>query len=54
MMMSKKRKRLFEQIMKSKRKKVKEVGELKRKRKEYEEETGRHGEVKRAKMGISF
>lgn len=37
MMMSKKRKRLFDQIMKSRKMKAKEVGELKRKRKHYEE-----------------
>ena len=37
MMMSKKRKRLFEQITKSRNKKKREVKELKRKREEYEE-----------------
>ena len=37
MMMSKKRKRLFEQIMKARRKKNREVSELKRKRREYDE-----------------
>ena len=37
MMMSKKRKRLYDQIMKSRRKKAKEVKELKRKRKEFDQ-----------------
>ena len=37
MMMSKKRKRLYDQIMKSRRKKAKEVRELKRKRREFDE-----------------
>lgn len=37
MMMNKKRKYLFDRIMKSRKKKGKEVRELKRKRKEYEE-----------------
>lgn len=37
MMMSKKRRRLLEQIMKSRRLKSREVGELKRKRREYED-----------------
>ena len=36
MMMSKKRKRLYDQIMKSRRKKAKEVRELKRKRREFD------------------
>ena len=36
MTMHKKRKRLFDQIMKSRKKKMKEVNELKRKRKEYD------------------
>ena len=37
MMMSKKRKRLYDQIMKSRRMKAKEVRQLKRKRREYDE-----------------
>ncbi len=37
MMMTKKRKRLFEHIMKAHRRKNREVNELKRKRKEYDE-----------------
>ncbi len=37
MMMTKKRKRLYDQIMKSRRKKAKEVRELKRKRREFDE-----------------
>lgn len=37
MMMSKKRKRLYDQIMKSRRKKAKEVKELKRKRREFDQ-----------------
>ena len=37
MMMSKKRKRLYDLIMKSRRKKAKEVSELKRKRREFDE-----------------
>lgn len=37
MMMSKKRKRLFEHIMKARKKKGREVSELKRKRREYDE-----------------
>jgi len=37
MTMHKKRKRLFDQIMKSRKKKIKEVNELKRKRKAYED-----------------
>ena len=37
MMMTKKRKRLFEHIMKARKKKSREVSELKRKRKEYDE-----------------
>ena len=37
MTMNKRRKRLFDQIMKSRNKKMKEVKELKRKRKDYED-----------------
>ena len=37
MMMSKKRKRLYDQIMKSHRSKAREVRELRRRRKEHEE-----------------
>ena len=39
MMMSKKRKRLFDQIMKTRNKKRREVGELKRKREQYDEDS---------------
>ena len=49
MMMNKKRKRLFDQIMKSRKKKAKEVRELKRKRKDYEESLEQDGS-KRVKM----
>ena len=38
MTMNKKKKRLFDQIMKSRRKKIKEVIELRRKRKIYDDE----------------
>lgn len=46
MMMSKKRKRLFDQIMKSRNKKRREVSELKRKREQHEEES----QVKKVKV----
>ena len=52
MMMSKKRKRLYDQIMKSRRSKAREVRELKRKRKEFEERT--RTATKRAKGRMTF
>ena len=50
MMMSKKRKRLFDQIMKSRKIKRKEVAELKRKRKDYEDSRIDTENIKRAKV----
>ena len=50
MMMSKKRKHLFDQIMKSRRRRSKEVGELKRKRQEYEDNILEGTDTKRVKV----
>ncbi len=47
MMMSKKRRRLYDQIMKTKRKKAAEVRVLKRKREEYDEAQRKNAVSKR-------
>lgn len=50
MMMSKKRKRLFDQIVKSRNKKSRKVGELKRKRQDYEDNRLEERDIKRTKV----